>query len=132
MIMNKKISKTIFGFIAVLAIAAVAGINVNISTNDISKNLSELAATNLEALAQDEGGESDAAGSKKCKETVTPNNKQVPCGYGGYYETYNGSNYECYKETGGTLESCKRGFQGTRYDCNNVQHTSTASTINCN
>jgi hypothetical protein len=58
-----KITKNqIIGGIAVLAIAAVAAFNVNLSMKDTSKNLSTLAKANLEALAQESGGNTGEGG----------------------------------------------------------------------
>jgi hypothetical protein len=63
----EKMSRRILGGIALLAIAAVAAWNVNLSTK--SNNLSSISLANVEALADDEdGGDS---GWKKVSTTIT-------------------------------------------------------------
>jgi hypothetical protein len=119
--------KKIFGGIAIVAIAAVAAFNVNLSKQ--SNGLSGISLANVEALADGDQNQSKTCG----EDSKYGNNKEMCSTNPVKYVTKTGITYSKKKE--GSLTSYRDGFEGTIYnECApfNQETKYTATTKNCN
>ncbi|GHT65347.1 hypothetical protein AGMMS50239_24900 [Bacteroidia bacterium] len=122
-IKNIKNMKTkIFGGIAVLALVAVAAINMNLGTKD--NHLSDISLENRDALANEEGENS----SDTCGTSMSYEFRQELCGSG---SSTTSLSIMCYSCTTGASNQCQEGCNVTGFGCNGYVNTSSVTNKPC-
>jgi hypothetical protein len=113
--------KIILGSVALLAIVVVAAFNMSVSKQ--SQGLPAIMLANIEALAQESGGNTTQCGTATRYEY-----RSELCGNGSQTTSLH---IQCYSRTTGPTTSYQSGCRTTGFDCYGYVNTDNVETRNC-